>query len=148
MDRKSKEEYIEKLAEVYRQVNHKCGTCRWFPISDNCTSCINYDKYERWTRMKVGFVSDGSSADYYDLPSWARELQDLIRYKNMNGAQAEMFRALYRGDSASHSDEKRQAKKLLCYAVDEIVRTHFPDKSFVPCRDAVFNVLFPNEDKS
>lgn len=85
--------------------------------------------------------SDGSTASYYELPEWACELADLIRYKGMNGAQAEMFRALYRGDSAEHSDEQRQAKKLLCYAIDEVVRTHFPNHSFKPYRDAAFSAV-------
>ena len=90
-------------------------------------------------------VSDGSTASYYELPPWARELADLIRYKRMNGSQAEMFRALYRGSEASHSDEKRQAKKLLAYAVDEVVRTHFPEESFASYRTAVFNAIFGEE---
>ena len=87
-------------------------------------------------------VSDGSTASYYELPPWARELADLIRYKRMNGSQAEMFRALYRGSEASHSDEKRQAKKLLAYAVDEVVRTHFPEESFAKYRNDVFEAIF------
>lgn len=86
-------------------------------------------------------VSDGSTAAYYELPIWARELQDLIRFKGMNGAQAEIFRAIYRGNEASHSGEKRQAKKVLAYAVDEVVRTHSPSQSFGPIRDAVFAVI-------
>ena len=91
-------------------------------------------------------ISDGSTAHYYELPSWAEELMDLIRYKNMNGSQSEMFRALYRGDAASHSDEQRQAKKILAYAVDEVVRTHFPNESMKEYRDAVFRVLFEGDD--
>ena len=87
-------------------------------------------------------TSDGSSAHYYELPEWACELMDLIRYKNMNGSQAEIFRATYRGDSASHSDQKRQAKKILAYAIDEVVRTHFPNESVKEYRDEVFAVIF------
>ena len=95
-------------------------------------------------------VSDGSTASYYELPLWAVELADLIRYKHMNGSQAEMFRALYRGSEASHSNERRQARKLLAYAVDEVVRTHYPEKSFAPYRKAVFAVIdnTTNEDCS
>ena len=33
-------------------------------------------------------ISDGSTAHYYELPSWAEELMDLIRYKKMNGSQS------------------------------------------------------------
>lgn len=91
-------------------------------------------------------ISDGSTASYYELPPWARELADLIRYKKMNGSQAEMFRALYRGSEASHSDEKRQAKKLLAYAVDEVVRTHFPEQSFAGYRTRVFEAIFGEQE--
>lgn len=85
--------------------------------------------------------SDGSTASYYELPSFALELADLIRYKNMNGSQAEMFRALYRGAEAAHSDERRQARKLFAYAIDEMVRTHCPEESFVFARDAAFEIF-------
>lgn len=90
-------------------------------------------------------TSDGSTAAYYELPEWALELADLIRYKNMNGSQAEIFRALYRGAEASHSDEQRQAKKILAYAVDEVVRTHMPEHSMAAYRDAVFKAIFGND---
>lgn len=86
-------------------------------------------------------TSDGSSASYYELPPWAAELQDLIRFKNMNGAQAEIFRAVYRGSEASHSGEQRQARKLLAYSIDEVIRTHAPNKSFGPVRDQVFRII-------
>ena len=89
-------------------------------------------------------TSDGSTAHYYELPSWAKELMDLIRYKNMNGSQAEIFRAIFRGDAASHSDQQRQAKKVLAYAVDEVVRTHCPGESVKIYRDEVFKVFFPH----
>jgi hypothetical protein len=93
-------------------------------------------------QVKAMITSDGSTALYYELPPWARELADLIRYKRMNGSQAEMFRALYRGSQAAHSDEQRQAKKLLAYAVDEVVRTHFPEESFAGYRTRVFEAIF------
>lgn len=86
-------------------------------------------------------TSDGATASYYELPEWARELADLIRHKQMNGSQAEMFRAIYRGAEASHSDERRQARKVLTYAIDEVVRTHYPERSIREIRDAVFEVI-------
>ena len=91
-------------------------------------------------------TSDGSTAHYYELPPWATELMDLMRYKNMNASQGEMFSALYRGAAASHSDEKRQAKKLLAYAVDEMVRTHFPNQTMRHFRNKVF-AIFQNPPK-
>lgn len=66
--------------------------------------------------------SDGSTASYYELPSGATELQDLISYLNMNAQIGEMFRALYRYGRASHSDCKRDIKKVIFYAQAELER--------------------------
>ena len=66
--------------------------------------------------------SDGSSADYYKLPSDSTELQHLISYKNMNSQIGEIFRSCYRFGEASHSDQLRDAKKILFYAEAEIER--------------------------
>lgn len=67
-------------------------------------------------------VSDGSTASYYELPTGAKELQDLISYKNMNAQIGEIFRACYRMGEASHSDELRDAKKIRFYIDAEIKR--------------------------
>jgi hypothetical protein len=70
--------------------------------------------------MKV--TSDGSTASYYELPRGAKELQDLISYRNMNSQIGEIFRACYRMGMAAHSDELRDAKKILFYAKAEVAR--------------------------
>lgn len=67
-------------------------------------------------------ASDGSTASYYELPSGARELQDLISYKNMNAQIGEIFRECYRYGQSSHSDELRGVKKILFYAQAELKR--------------------------
>ena len=67
-------------------------------------------------------VSDGSTASYYELPDGARELQDLISYKNMNAQIGEIFRSCYRMGEASHSDALRDAKKIRFYIDAEIER--------------------------
>ena len=67
-------------------------------------------------------ASDGSTASYYELPSGARELQDLISYKNMNAQIGEIFRECYRYGQSSHSDEVRGVKKILFYAQAELKR--------------------------
>lgn len=66
--------------------------------------------------------SDGSTASYYELPSDAEQLQDLISYKNMNAQIGEIFRACYRYDEVEHSDMLRDAKKIRFYADAEIKR--------------------------
>lgn len=70
--------------------------------------------------MKV--TSDGSTASYYELPRGAKELQDLISHRNMNSQIGEIFRACYRMGRAAHSDELRDAKKILFYAKAEVAR--------------------------
>ena len=70
--------------------------------------------------MKV--TSDGSTASYYELPRGAKELQDLISHRNMNSQIGEIFRACYRMGRAAHSDELRDAKKILFYAKAEVSR--------------------------
>ena len=67
-------------------------------------------------------TSDGSSADYYVLPQGATQLQDLISHRNMNAQIGEIFRAAYRYGQASHSDQLRDAKKMLFYAHAEVRR--------------------------
>lgn len=69
-----------------------------------------------------GESSDGSTANYYQLPPNATELQHLISYRNMNAQDGEIFRAIYRKGRASHSDQLRDAKKVLFYAKAEVER--------------------------
>lgn len=71
---------------------------------------------------KPGLVSDGSTASYYVLPEGAKELQDLISFRDMNAQIGEIFRACFRYGSASHSDQLRDAKKILFYAYAEVKR--------------------------
>jgi hypothetical protein len=66
--------------------------------------------------------SDGSTADYYQLPKGATQLQDLISHRDMNAQLGEIFRAAYRFGEASHSDKLRDAKKIKFYIEAEIKR--------------------------
>lgn len=72
--------------------------------------------------MRDKSISDGSTADYYKLPEGATELQHLISHRNMNAQDGEIFRAIYRKGRASHSDELRDARKVLFYAQAEVER--------------------------
>lgn len=74
------------------------------------------------TKLATREISDGSTAEYYELPEGARELQDLISYKDMNAQIGEVFRTSYRYGSAAHSDMLRDAKKMRFYAQAEIDR--------------------------
>ena len=70
----------------------------------------------------VTVKSDGSTASYYELPEGAKELQDLISYRDMNSQIGEVFRACYRYGLVEHSDKLRDAKKIKFYADAEIKR--------------------------
>ena len=67
-------------------------------------------------------TSDGSTASYYELPKDAKELQHLISHKDMNAQMGEIFRATYRYGECSHSDKKRDIKKIMFYAQAELDR--------------------------
>ena len=66
--------------------------------------------------------SNGSTAGYYQLPSGATQLQDLISQRNMNAQIGEIFRACYRYGLVEHSDMLRDARKILFYAKAEVDR--------------------------
>lgn len=66
--------------------------------------------------------SNGSTASYYELPKDAKELQDIISYKNMNSQIGEIFRACMRYGEVSHSPKLRDAKKISFYINEEIKR--------------------------
>ena len=72
--------------------------------------------------MKQLEVSDGSTASYYELPKDAKELQDLISYRNCNAQVGEMLRGLYRYGLVSHSSKEREMKKIIFYAQAELHR--------------------------
>jgi hypothetical protein len=72
--------------------------------------------------MDKRIASDGSTAEYYELPPRCRELQDLIAYRDMNAQMGEIFRANYRYGKVSHSDKMRDIKKIIFYAKAELKR--------------------------
>lgn len=90
----------------------------------------SYDAAFRPEEAPKKETSDGSTAGYYTLPSDAKELQDLIAYKNMNAQVGEMFRACYRLGEVSHSPRERDLKKIIFYAEAELkrLRTYSPEK--------------------
>jgi hypothetical protein len=75
-------------------------------------------KWEGNHKMK----SDSSTANYYQLPSGATELQHLISHRDMNAQIGEVFRACYRYGLVDHSDKLCDAKKIRFYAQAKINR--------------------------
>jgi hypothetical protein len=74
------------------------------------------------TKTVLSSISDGSSADYYKVPTGTTEAQDVISDRNMNAQIGEIFRTCVRYGYASHSDQLRDAKKILFYAQAEVDR--------------------------
>lgn len=62
----------------------------------------------------------GSTPSQYGLPSEAKELQDLIEYREMNFAIGNIFKACYRMGSCNHSDKLRDLRKILWFAQREL----------------------------
>ncbi len=79
--------------------------------------------------MDTAVVSDGSTASYYELPEGSTELQDLISHRDMNAQMGEIFRATYRYGMVKHSPKKRDIKKIIFYAQQELKRLEKLDVS-------------------
>lgn len=71
------------------------------------------------TPLSKQVTSDGLTAKYYELPPDAKELQDLIAFKNMNSQMGEIGRTWYRYGECSHSDMMREINKIIFYAEAE-----------------------------
>lgn len=80
------------------------------------------DQGQKQNAEQLNGWSDGSTADYYQLPPGATELQHLISARDMNAQVGEIFRAAYRYGKAGHSSQLRDAKKMVFYAKAEVER--------------------------
>ena len=67
-------------------------------------------------------IPGGSCPSQYGLPEGCRELQDLIEYRDMNFALGNIFKAVYRMGSCSHSDKVRDLNKIIWFANRELER--------------------------
>lgn len=64
--------------------------------------------------------SDGGSTPHlYSIPSDAKELQDLIEYRNMNFAIGNIFKACYRMGRKEGADELYDLNKIIFFAERE-----------------------------
>jgi hypothetical protein len=78
--------------------------------------------------------SDGSTAEYYEIPEGCRELQDLISYLDANAQIGEILRACMRYGKVEHSNKLRDARKIKFYIEAEIERLlkYEPDECEAP----------------
>ena len=61
----------------------------------------------------------GSTPHQYSIPSDAKELQDLIEYRNMNFAIGNIFKACYRMGLKEGADELYDLNKIIFFAKRE-----------------------------
>jgi hypothetical protein len=67
-------------------------------------------------------VLDGSTAHYYELPIEVNEFQDVVAYINCNAQMGEIGRAWMRYGRCPHSPRRRDLKKIIFYAQQELAR--------------------------
>jgi hypothetical protein len=78
-------------------------------------SLIDKATAEEWDRA-AKIVSDGGSSDYYRIPEFAEELDDLIVAKNMPWHVANIFKACYRWGEKEGNDHEYEANKIQWFA--------------------------------
>lgn len=61
----------------------------------------------------------GSTPHLYSIPSDAKELQDLIEYRNMNFSVGNIFKACYRMGRKEGADELYDLNKIIFFAERE-----------------------------
>ena len=64
----------------------------------------------------------GSTPSQYAIPEEAKELQDLIEYRNMNFAVGNIFKACYRLGIKEGVDEAYDLRKIIYFAQRELQR--------------------------
>jgi len=64
----------------------------------------------------------GSTPSQYALPEGCTDLQDLIEYRDMNFAEGNIMKAIYRKGVCSHSDRLRDMRKIKWFSEREIAR--------------------------
>ena len=81
-----------------------------------------YDSEVPKAEQSEAFVPGGSTPSQYALPDGARELQDIIEYRNLNFAMGNILKAAYRYGTCRHSDRRRDLHKILWFANRELKR--------------------------
>ena len=79
----------------------------------------------------------GSTPYQYSIPSDAKELQDLIEYRNMNFAIGNIFKACYRMGLKEGVDELYDLNKIIFFAEREKERIKRLKKEELPTYDPI-----------
>lgn len=64
--------------------------------------------------------SDGGSSSYYDLPPSARDIGDLIEFRQMSFGVANIFKACYRMGLKNGIDDRYDLFKIIYFAQREL----------------------------
>ena len=72
-------------------------------------------------------MKTGLGNKYYELPEGAKELQDLIEYKDMNFALGNIFKAVYRLGQKPDNDRHYDLEKIIWFANRELKRINGDD---------------------
>jgi Flp pilus assembly CpaF family ATPase len=67
-------------------------------------------------------LDNGGTTNYWQFPSDAVQLQDLIEHKNMNYAVANILKVAYRLGDKHHSSQERDLNKVIWFAQRELAR--------------------------
>jgi hypothetical protein len=71
-------------------------------------------------------TSDGSSTEYYKIPTGATDIIDLIELKNMNFAIGNIFKACFRLGEKANTDRGYDLRKILYFVNRELDRIGEP----------------------
>jgi hypothetical protein len=88
-------------------------------------------------------VSDGGSSEYYQLPSGARELLDLIEHKNMTFGVGNIFKACYRLGEKSGTNKAYDLRKIIFFAQRELDRI---EPNLITAPKGLFKTTLPRNE--
>ena len=68
--------------------------------------------------------NNGGNTDYYDLPSEAKNCQDIIEWRSMNFAQGNIFKVAFTFNQGRHAatNYERELNKIIFFAKRELER--------------------------
>ena len=114
-------------AELYTNIPYcnYCGKNTGYTNTGNLTTEYNNKglvKSAEYNATKSITSDGGGSQNYYDLPPGAKQLQDLIEYRNMNGNVKDIFKSCYRTGLKEGTSEEYDARKRAYYSLRELGR--------------------------
>lgn len=89
-------------------------------IVDGEEYCLEHSRGVVGRRTKV--KSDGGSTSYYQLPKDAKEIQDLVEFRNMNYSVANIFTSAYRLGQKDGVTDEYDLNKIVWFAQRELTR--------------------------